>query len=61
MSRMYSGSSAVPIATPVARASAALTAAVLGLFILFGVGFAHVDSVHNAAHDSRHSVAFPCH
>jgi len=36
-------------------------AAALGIVILFGVGFAPMDMVHNAAHDTRHSVAFPCH
>ncbi len=36
-------------------------AAALGLVILFGVGFAPMDMAHNAAHDTRHSVAFPCH
>ena len=36
-------------------------AAALGLIILFGVGFAPMDIAHNAAHDTRHSVAFPCH
>jgi len=33
----------------------------LGLFILFMVGFSHIDAVHNATHDGRHSNAFPCH
>ncbi|GFO72745.1 hypothetical protein BJAS_P3226 [Bathymodiolus japonicus methanotrophic gill symbiont] len=36
-------------------------AAALGLVILFSVGFAPMDIAHNAAHDTRHSVAFPCH
>ena len=36
-------------------------AAALGIVILFGVGFAPMDIAHNAAHDTRHSVAFPCH
>ena len=36
-------------------------AILLGLFLLFGVGFAHPDIIHNAAHDSRHSFSFPCH
>ena len=36
-------------------------AAALGFIILFGVGFAPMDIAHNAAHDTRHSVAFPCH
>lgn len=36
-------------------------AILLGVFLLFGVGFAHPDIIHNAAHDSRHSISFPCH
>ncbi len=39
----------------------ALFAALLGLFILYGVGFASPDVLHNAAHDTRHSLTFPCH
>jgi len=33
----------------------------LGLFVVFMVGFSHIDAVHNATHDVRHSNAFPCH
>jgi len=36
-------------------------AALLGLALLGVMGFAHLDVVHNAAHDVRHSAAFPCH
>ena len=36
-------------------------AAILGMVVLMGVGFAPMDVVHNAAHDTRHSFAFPCH
>jgi cobalt transporter subunit CbtB len=36
-------------------------AALLGAFLIFGVGFSHVSAFHNAAHDTRHSNAFPCH
>ena len=43
------------------RAVAAIVAALLGAFILLGVGFLHAETLHNAAHDSRHSFAFPCH
>ena len=32
-----------------------------GVFLIVGVGFAHADILHNAAHDSRHAFAFPCH
>lgn len=43
------------------RTAAAAIAALLGFFILFGVGFSTISQVHNAGHDTRHSFAFPCH
>ena len=39
----------------------ALAAAILGLVVLFGVALANSDTIHNAAHDTRHAAAFPCH
>lgn len=36
-------------------------AAFLGIFVMGFVGFSHIDAVHNAAHDYRHSMGFPCH
>ena len=39
----------------------ALAAAMLGAVILFGVALANSDTLHNAAHDTRHAAAFPCH
>jgi cobalt transporter subunit CbtB len=36
-------------------------ALILGVVVLLGVGFAPMDAAHNAAHDTRHSFAFPCH
>ncbi|WP_435104911.1 CbtB domain-containing protein [Arhodomonas sp. AD133] len=36
-------------------------AAALGIVVLFAVGFAPMSELHNAAHDTRHSVVFPCH
>ncbi|NKB21710.1 MAG: cobalt transporter [Alphaproteobacteria bacterium] len=39
----------------------AVVAMLFGAFLVIGVGFAHSDTIHNAAHDSRHSFAFPCH
>jgi cobalt transporter subunit CbtB len=38
-----------------------LAAMLMGTALLFLVGFAPMPSVHNAAHDTRHSAAFPCH
>jgi cobalt transporter subunit CbtB len=57
-------------ATPTARFASgliagtvapAVAAVLLGVFILFGVAFAGPQVIHNAAHDSRHAFAFPCH
>jgi cobalt transporter subunit CbtB len=39
----------------------AALAMALGLLIVGVVGFSHIDAVHNATHDVRHSNAFPCH
>ena len=33
----------------------------LGAFLVYGAGFAQPQALHNAAHDSRHAFAFPCH
>lgn len=43
------------------RAKAVVAALLLGSVLIFTVGFAHSASVHNAAHDTRHTLAFPCH
>ena len=36
-------------------------ALIFGVVIIFAVGFAPMSVAHNAAHDVRHSLAFPCH
>jgi len=38
-----------------------IAAMIFGLIVLFAVGFAPMDVAHNAAHDTRHVHAFPCH
>ena len=49
-------------ATPrVSTAAQALMAMMLGVFLVGTAGFSHMDVLHNAAHDTRHSNAFPCH
>ena len=45
----------------VAKLPAIAFAAVLGAIVFFAVGFAGPAEIHNAAHDSRHVMAFPCH
>jgi cobalt transporter subunit CbtB len=44
-------------ATIYAVAAAFLT----GALVISAVGFAGPELLHNAAHDIRHSLAFPCH
>lgn len=51
----------LPIAIKDFSVVQAVLAMGLGLFIVGIVGFSHVDVIHNAAHDVRHSNAFPCH
>jgi cobalt transporter subunit CbtB len=43
------------------RITIGLTAMFFGTFIVFGVGFAQDGRLHNAAHDTRHAIGFPCH
>ncbi|TBU75645.1 cobalt transporter [Pseudomonas daroniae] len=39
----------------------AVGSCLLGAALIFFAGFSHVEALHNAAHDTRHSAAFPCH
>ncbi len=43
------------------RTTALVAAGFLGFFIVGIAGFANIAAVHNAGHDYRHSMAFPCH
>jgi cobalt transporter subunit CbtB len=57
-----SASGANPAAAlTLARVVPIFAALLLGAFIVGGVGFSHIAAVHNAAHDYRHSMNFPCH
>ena len=47
--------------TRIGSATQAIMAAMLGVFLIWGVGFSPIMAVHNAAHDTRHSSGFPCH
>ncbi len=44
-----------------AKKSQILASALLGITILMAVGFAPIEVIHNATHDTRHSTGFPCH
>lgn len=43
------------------RIAAGLGAMFFGTFLVFGAGLSHSDTLHNAAHDTRHAIGFPCH
>jgi cobalt transporter subunit CbtB len=40
---------------------AALVALIFGVALVYTVGFANSQTVHDAAHDTRHALSFPCH
>ncbi|HWT62852.1 MAG TPA: CbtB domain-containing protein [Ochrobactrum sp.] len=44
-----------------ARLGTAVVSLMLGAFLIYGVGLAHSDTLHDSAHDTRHSYGFPCH
>ncbi|WP_225774232.1 CbtB domain-containing protein [Pseudomonas sp. Marseille-Q5115] len=50
-----------PASTLAQRVTAACLATLLGAGLVYFAGFSHIAAVHNAAHDTRHSAAFPCH
>lgn len=43
------------------RAAAGIAMLFVGAALVFGTGFAGADILHNAAHDTRHGLGFPCH
>ncbi|MGD9914226.1 MAG: CbtB-domain containing protein [Rhizobiaceae bacterium] len=54
-------STTVSAASASSRVMQLVLAAICGIFITGFVGFSHIEAVHNAGHDYRHSMAFPCH
>ncbi len=43
------------------RIAAGLVAIFVGAILLYAVGLSHIAVAHNAAHDTRHAIGFPCH
>ncbi|MCI0431021.1 MAG: CbtB-domain containing protein [Rhodospirillales bacterium] len=44
-----------------ARVAAATLLIMIGTALLYGAGFWGSEILHNAAHDTRHALSFPCH
>lgn len=57
---MISTTRILPAAVP-AQVLPALAAILLGIALIGLAGFAHIDAIHDGAHDARHSAALPCH
>ncbi|MDH4558686.1 cobalt transporter [Pseudomonas sp. BN417] len=53
--------SAASSSTLAQRLVLAIGAGLIGLSLVYFAGFSPIEAVHNAAHDTRHSAAFPCH
>jgi cobalt transporter subunit CbtB len=43
------------------RVAAGLVCIFIGATLVFTVGLSHLTAAHNAAHDTRHGLGFPCH
>ena len=61
MAKVRAGSRAQAALHATAALAPAVLALLLGAFLVLGAGFAPISIAHNAAHDARHSFAFPCH
>lgn len=62
----FTSASNTPLALAPASASASVlaqlgAALLLGLVMLYAVGFSEASVAHNAAHDVRHATGRPCH
>lgn len=58
---MNTASVSTPTLSVSERVKAIAAALVIGVALIYTTGFAASSNVHNAAHDSRHGLAFPCH
>lgn len=59
--RSISGAGAALAPAKAETLKAALVALFLGFGLVYLTGFSAPASVHDAAHDTRHALAFPCH
>ncbi len=43
------------------RAFSLAAITILGSILVGGVGFSNIPAIHDATHDVRHTLSFPCH
>ena len=51
----------IGIARSDANLATILFTALIGVTLLFTAGFVQAEVMHDAAHDTRHAISFPCH
>lgn len=57
---LRSGSAPISSMT-ISKLAAIACVGLFGLGLVWAAGFANAATLHNAAHDSRHSLVFSCH
>lgn len=60
MNTAAQGTVVLGIAIP-SRIAAGAAALLVGFALFFATGFATPSLIHNATHDTRHSLGLPCH
>lgn len=58
---MISSARSLSPAAAQSRIVPALFAILFGIVLVGGAGFVQADSLHAAAHDTRHAFGLPCH
>ena len=61
MTTQVSANQSVQVKPAVSTLTQNVAALIFGTLVLFAVGFLPMEAAHNAAHDTRHALAFPCH
>lgn len=59
--RVIGASSTAPAVATAGRGLAAVLVLCFALVLLYAAAFAPAAALHDAAHDSRHGLSFPCH
>jgi cobalt transporter subunit CbtB len=58
---MMNSTTAISQSTASTRLGVAVLVFLMGAVLVYGAGFAQPQALHDAAHDARHSMSFPCH
>lgn len=61
MSNVKTAVQSRPVALAPEKLIPIVSALMLGLITVGAAGFVSTSAVHNAAHDQRHAIGFPCH